>query len=88
MPAPYNPIVVVEVRGAPSAAVQAGQKPRTRLELIDKARAAFVRQYLGLRWPETPLYRAMFNTEMDEPCTAAMLVECLQLSQRDREYSQ
>jgi cytidylate kinase len=58
------------------------------IETTDKARAAFVRQYLGLKWQEPHLYHAMFSTEMGESCTATMLVECLQSFQRDREYSQ
>jgi hypothetical protein len=71
--------------------ISRGETQDKAIELIDttdKARAAFVRQYLGLNWQEPYLYRAMFNTEMGESCTATMLVECLQLFQRDREYSQ
>ena len=56
-----------------------------QVDTTDKARAAFVRQYLGLKWPEPHLYHAMFNTEMGESCTATMLVECLQQFERDRE---
>ena len=33
-------------------------------ELVAKSQPAFVRQYLGLKWPEPHLYYAMFNTEM------------------------
>jgi hypothetical protein len=55
------------------------------IDTTDEARAAFVRQYLGLKWPERHLYHAMFNTEMGESCTATMLVECLQQFERDRE---
>src|SRR5271154_128006 len=68
-----------------------GETQDRAIELIDttdKARAAFVQQYLGLKWQEPYLYHAMFNTEMGESCTATMLVECLQLLQRTREYSQ
>jgi hypothetical protein len=71
--------------------ISRGETQDKAIELIDttdKSRAAFVRQYLGLRWQEPYLYHAMFNTEMGESCTATMLVECLQLLQRDREYSQ
>ena len=71
--------------------ISRGETQEKAIELIDttdKARAAFVRQYLGLKWPEPHLYHAMFNTEMGESCTATMLVESLQLFQRDREYSQ
>jgi cytidylate kinase len=71
--------------------ISRGETQDKAIELIDttdKARAAFVRQYLGLNWQEPYLYRAMFNTEMGESCTATMLVECLQLFQVDREYSQ
>src|SRR5271170_4717836 len=54
-----------------------------QIDTTDKARAAFVRQYLGLKWPEPHLYHAMFNTEMGESCTATMLVECVQQFERD-----
>jgi cytidylate kinase len=57
------------------------------IDTTDDARAAFVRQYLGLKWPERHLYHAMFNTEMGESCTATMLVECLQQFERNREHS-
>ncbi len=56
-----------------------------QIDTTDKARAAFVQQYLGLKWPESHLYHAMFNTEMGESCTATMLVECVQQFQRDAE---
>ncbi len=48
-----------------------------QIDTTDQARAAFVRQYLGLKWPEPQLYHAMFNTEMGDSCTATMVVECL-----------
>ncbi|WP_263357893.1 cytidylate kinase-like family protein [Acidicapsa ligni] len=53
-----------------------------QIDTTDKARAAFVRQYLGLKWPEPHLYDVMFNTEMGESCTATMLVECIQQFER------
>src|ERR1700735_962352 len=56
-----------------------------QVDTTDHARAAFVRQYLGLKWPEPHLYHAMFNTEMGESCTATMLVECVQQFERDAE---
>ena len=55
-----------------------------QVDTTDKARAAFVRQYLGLKWPEPHLYHAMFNTEMGESCTARMLLQCLQEFEGDR----
>ena len=61
--------------------ISKGETQDKAIELVDttdKARAAFVRQYLGLQWQEPHLYHAMFNTEMGESCTATMLVECLQ----------
>ncbi len=63
-----------------------GETQDKAIELIDttdKARAAFVKQYLGLKWQEPGLYHAMFNTAMGESCTATMLVECFQLLQLD-----
>jgi cytidylate kinase len=71
-----------------SRLISRGETQDKAIELIDttdKSRAAFVRQYLGLKWPEPHLYHAMFNTEMGEACTAAMLVECLQLFQPERQ---
>ena len=62
-----------------------GETQDKAIELVDttdKARAAFVRQYLGLQWQEPHLYHAMFNTEMGESCTATMLVECVQQFER------
>ena len=56
-----------------------------QIDTTDKARAAFVQQYLGLKWPEPHIYHAMFNTEMGESCTATMLVECVQQFERDAE---
>jgi cytidylate kinase len=47
------------------------------IDTTDRARAAFVRQHLGLKWPEPHLYHAMFNTEIGESCVAAMVVQCV-----------
>jgi cytidylate kinase len=61
--------------------ISKGETQDKAIELVDttdKARAAFVRQYLGLQWQEPHLYHAMFNTEMGDSCTATMLVECVQ----------
>jgi cytidylate kinase len=71
-----------------SRLISSGETQDKAIELIDttdKSRAAFVRQYLGLKWPEPHLYHAMFNTEMGESCTAAMLVECFQLFRLERQ---
>jgi hypothetical protein len=68
--------------------ISKGESQDRAIELVDttdKARAAFVRQYLGLQWLDPHLYHAMFNTEMGESCTATMLVECVQQFQHDRE---
>ncbi len=68
--------------------ISRGESQDKAIELVDttdKARAAFVRQYLGLKWPEPHLYHAMFNTEIGESCTATMIIECLQLFEGDRE---
>jgi cytidylate kinase len=48
-----------------------------QIDTTDHARARFVQQYLGLKWPEPHLYHAMFNTEMGESPTAAMLLQCV-----------
>ena len=49
-----------------------------QVDSTDQARAAFVQQYLGLKWPEPHLYHAMFNTEMGESRVAAMLIQCVE----------
>jgi hypothetical protein len=56
-----------------------------QIDTTDRSRAAFVRRYLGMKWPEPYLYDAMFNTQMGESCTATMLVECLRRFECDRE---
>lgn len=48
-----------------------------QVDTTDQSRAAFVKQYFALKWPEPHLYHAMFNTEMGESCTAAMLLQCV-----------
>ncbi len=69
-----------------SRLISRGESQDRAIELVDttdKARAAFVRDYLGLKWPEPHLYHAMFNTEMGQSRTATMLVECVQQFERD-----
>jgi cytidylate kinase len=71
-----------------SRLISRGESQDKAIKLVDttdEARAGFVRQYLGLKWPERHLYHAMFNTEMGESCTATMLIECLRQFERDRE---
>jgi cytidylate kinase len=71
--------------------ISSGESQDRAINLVDTtddARAAFVRDYLGLKWPEPHLYHAMFNTEMGESCTATMLVECLHQFERDCESPQ
>jgi cytidylate kinase len=66
--------------------ISKGETQDRAIELVDttdKARATFVQDYLGLKWPEPHLYHAMFNTEMGEACAATMLVECVQQFERD-----
>jgi hypothetical protein len=49
-----------------------------QIDTTDKARAAFVRQYLGLKWPDPHLYDVMFNTEMGDSFVAEILARCVQ----------
>ncbi len=49
-----------------------------QVDTTDKARAAFIQQHLGLKWPEPHLYHVMLNTEMGESRVAAMLVQCVE----------
>lgn len=68
--------------------ISAGAPQNQAIEQIDntdQARAEFVRQYLGLKWPERHLYHAMFNTEMGDSSTAKMLVACVQQFELDGE---
>jgi cytidylate kinase len=55
-----------------------------QVDTTDKARAEFVRQYLGLKWPEPHLYDAMFNTDMGEARAAEMLLLCVKQLDSDR----
>ena len=58
------------------------EKAIEQIDTTDKARAAFVHQYLGLKWPECPMFHAMLNAGMGESCTATMLVECVKRFER------
>ncbi len=55
-----------------------------QIDTTDKARAAFVRRHLGLKWPELHLYHAMFNTDIGESSTATMLLECVHEFEKGR----
>jgi hypothetical protein len=54
------------------------EKAITDVDTIDRDRAAFVKRYLKLKWPERHLYNAMFNTETGDSFVADMLVRCVQ----------
>jgi cytidylate kinase len=66
----------------------AQDKAIEQIDTTDQARAAFVQQYFGLKWPQPELYQAMFNTEMGDSCTATILVESAQQFNHDAEPSQ
>src|SRR6202167_1079675 len=54
-----------------SRLISRGETQDKAIELVDttdKARAAFVRQYLGRQWQEPHLYHAIVNTWMGEAC--------------------
>jgi cytidylate kinase len=49
-----------------------------RVDTTDRDRAAFIKRYLKLSWPDHHLYNAMFNTEMGESYVAEILAHCAQ----------
>ncbi len=51
----------------------AQEKAITEVDTVDRDRAAFVKRYLKLNWPEYHLYDAMFNTERGDSYVAEML---------------
>ncbi|HEX4005818.1 MAG TPA: cytidylate kinase-like family protein [Acidobacteriaceae bacterium] len=67
--------------------ISEGTTQKQAIELVDttdRARAAFVRRYLGLKWPDPHLYHAMFNTEMGEPLVVSVLLQCIEQFEDDR----
>jgi cytidylate kinase len=54
------------------------EKAIADVDTIDRDRAAFVKRYLKLNWPEIHLYDAMFNTEKGDSFVAEMLAHCVQ----------
>jgi hypothetical protein len=54
------------------------EKAITDVDTIDGDRAAFVKKYLNLNWPDRHLYNAMFNTEQGDSFVAEMLAHCVQ----------
>ncbi len=53
-------------------------KAITDVDTIDSDRAAFVKRYLKLNWPEIHLFDAMFNTERGDAFVAEMIAHCVQ----------
>ncbi len=53
-------------------------KAIAEVDTIDIDRAAFVKKYLKLNWPERHLYQAMFNTEVGDSSVAQLLAYCAQ----------
>jgi hypothetical protein len=49
-----------------------------QVDTTDKDRAAFIKKYLKLRWPDHHLYDAMFNAQMGESSVVELLVRCAQ----------
>ena len=59
--------------------VRGGMPERDAIEQVDttdRDRAAFIKRYLKLNWPDHHLYHVMFNTEMGESYVAEMLANC------------
>ncbi|MGA3092109.1 MAG: cytidylate kinase-like family protein [Terriglobales bacterium] len=54
------------------------EKAITDVDTIDRDRAAFVKRYLRLDWPERHLYDAMLNTERGDSFIAEMLTHYVQ----------
>jgi cytidylate kinase len=54
------------------------QKAIAEVDTIDRDRAAFVKRYLKLNWPEYHLYDGMFNTDRGDSYVAEMLAYCVQ----------
>jgi cytidylate kinase-like protein len=60
--------------------VRGGMPERNAIEQVDttdRDRAAFMKRYLNLNWPDHHLYHAMFNTEMGHDYVAEILVTVL-----------
>ena len=58
------------------AAGTSQEKAITDVDTIDRDRAAFVKRYFKLNWPERDLYSVMLNTEIGDSCVAEMLAYC------------
>ncbi|MGB8475936.1 MAG: cytidylate kinase-like family protein [Candidatus Acidiferrum sp.] len=63
------------------------EKAIAEVDTIDRDRAAFVKKYLKLNWPEHHLYDAMFNTEMGNSYVAEALAYCAQKGARHEHIS-
>ena len=61
------------------------EKAITEVDTIDGSRAAFVKRYFKLNWPDHHLYDAMFNTEAGDSFVADMLVRCVHGAQGEDE---
>ena len=55
----------------------AQERAISEVDTIDSDRAAFVKRYLGLTWPDHHLYDAMFNTGRGDSFVAETLARCV-----------
>ena len=61
--------------------IRTGVPERDAIEQVDttdRDRAAFIKKYLNLNWPDHHLYHAMFNAELGESYVAEILARCAQ----------
>jgi cytidylate kinase len=54
------------------------EKAITDVDTIDRDRAAFIKRYFKLNWPEIHLYDVMLSTERGDSFVAEMLARCVQ----------
>jgi hypothetical protein len=60
------------------------EKAITDVDTIDRDRAAFIKRYLKLKWPQHHLYDAMFNTDTGDAFVAEIIARCVQhIADRD-----
>ena len=51
------------------------------MDTVDRERAAFIKEYFHVEWPNRSIYHAMFNTDTGDEAVIQAILNFLQQSQ-------
>ncbi len=70
-----------ESRARPSHPPASSPVLGTLVDTVDRERAAFIKEYFHVEWPNRSIYHAMFNTDTGDEAVIQAILNFLQQSQ-------